>query len=58
MAYRVAIVDDRLSRVGCGIILNLKATSKNSFLMIWARDFSSRKVSESPECFVYCGLLK
>ena len=36
----------------------LKATSKNSFLMIWARDFASRKVSESPEHFVYCGLFE
>jgi len=32
------------------------ATSKNSFLMIWAKDFVPDKVMEIPEYFVYCGI--
>ena len=32
------------------------ATSKNSFLMIWAKDFDPDKVMEIPEYFVYCGI--
>ena len=34
------------------------ATSKNSFLMIWARDFGVTRVLESLEYFVYCELFK
>ena len=34
------------------------ATSKNSFLMIWLRDFCAAKVLESSEYFVYCELFK
>ncbi|MCI6957949.1 MAG: hypothetical protein MR763_11490, partial [Clostridiales bacterium] len=34
------------------------ATSKNYFLVFWARDFASTKVSKSPEYLVYCGLLE
>ena len=32
------------------------ATSKNSFLMIWTRDFDPNSVMEIPEYFVYCGI--
>ena len=32
-----------------------KATSKNSFLRLWAEDFGSEKVMEKTEYFVYCG---
>ena len=34
------------------------ATSKNYFLVFWARDFVSTKVLESPEYLVYCRLFK
>ena len=37
-------------------IFIIQATSKIYFLRIWARDFGTAKVSESPEYFVYCGL--
>ena len=33
-----------------------EASSKNSFLMIWAEDFPSDKVMEISEYFVYCGI--
>ena len=36
----------------------LQATSKNSFLRIWAEDFDPEKVLETPEYFVYCGVFK
>ena len=35
-----------------------QATSKNYFLVFWARDFVPTKVLESPEYLVYCGLFK
>ena len=35
-----------------------QATSKNSFLMIWARDLGPTKVSKSSEYFVYWGLFE
>ena len=31
------------------------ATSKNSFLVVWAEDCGSEKVMEKTEYFVYCG---
>ena len=34
------------------------ATSKNYFLMVWARDFVLTKVLKMPEYFVYCGVFK
>ena len=34
------------------------ATSKNYFLMVWARDFVLTKVLKIPEYFVYCGVFK
>ena len=36
----------------------LKATSKNCFLMVWARDFVLTKVLKIPEYFLYCGVFK
>ena len=39
-------------------LAKLKATSKNSFLMIWARDLDTTKVSKSSEYFVYWGLFE
>ena len=35
-----------------------QATSKNYFLMVWARDFVLTKVLKIPEYFVYCGVFK
>ena len=32
------------------------ASFKNSFLMIWAKDFGPDKVMEIPEYLVYCGI--
>ena len=37
-------------------IILLQATSENSFLMIWTKDFGSDKVMEIPEYLVYCGI--
>ena len=41
-----------------GLIDKLMATSKNCFLMVWARDFVLTKVLKIPEYFVYCGVFK
>ena len=43
---------------GVSLFLFLMATSKNYFLMVWARDFVLTKVLEIPEYFVYCGIFK
>ena len=40
------------------VYYEVMATSKNYFLVFWARDFVPTKVLESPEYLVYCGLFK